>query len=124
MLRKTDLYQIDGEAMYAPASDQAHSFEDLDSADSGRDESGYMHRFLVREKVGTWAFEYPACTEAEKRAILAQFAGKATFAFTHPGKLDSAVPETCTAYMSKYSIAWYCARDGLWHNLKFNIIEC
>ncbi|MDD6319608.1 MAG: hypothetical protein PUA63_01935 [Oscillospiraceae bacterium] len=124
MLTKTELFKIDGAAMYAPANEQAHSFEDLDSADSGRDESGIMHRFRVREKVGSWSFEYPICTEAEKNAILAQFAGKETFSFTHPGKNDSTVPETCTAYMSKYSIAWHSAKNGLWHNLKFNIIEC
>ena len=53
-----DCYQIDGKPMLAPDHDPEFSFSDLDSSDSGRDESGYMHRVRVREGVGTWGFEY------------------------------------------------------------------
>lgn len=120
----TELYKIDGAPMYAPDRVQDHSFEDLDASDSGRDESGVMHRVRLREKVGVWSFCYTALTETEKQAVLAQFAGRAEFDFTHPGKLDSTQPETCRAYMSKYGVSWFDAVRGQWRNLKFNIIEC
>ena len=38
--------------MLAPDEGVEMSFEDLDSADAGRDEAGYMHRSVVRYKVG------------------------------------------------------------------------
>ena len=53
----TELYKIDGKPMVAPDADVQMSFEDLDGAQSGRDESGFMHRILVRRKVGDAASE-------------------------------------------------------------------
>ena len=46
-LNLTELYLLDGKPVVAPDGDMEMSFEDLDSAQSGRDESGYMHRMVV-----------------------------------------------------------------------------
>ncbi len=46
----TNLFQIDGKSLYAPDCDIEPSYSDLDSSDSGRNEAGYMHREVVREK--------------------------------------------------------------------------
>mgnify|MGYP007112557199 CR=1 FL=1 len=54
----TNLFKIDGKPMFAPDGDMGFSFEDLDGADSGRDEAGVMHRVIVRHSVGTWSFTY------------------------------------------------------------------
>ncbi len=118
------IFAVDGQPLLAPDAGMEQSFEDLDSADSGRDEAGVMHRAMVRTKVGTWSFAYAFLTEEERQYLLSLFAGKSTFVFTHPGKADSARPESCAAYMSKYGLAWHDAKRGLWRNLKFNIIEC
>ena len=48
----TNLFQIDGKSLYAPDCDIEPSYSDLDSSDSGRDEAGFMHREVVREKSG------------------------------------------------------------------------
>ena len=32
--------------------------------------------------------------------------------------------ETTTCYCSNYGICWRDARQGIWRNFKFNIIEC
>lgn len=120
----TDLFKIDGQPMYAPDAGVEPSYADLDAADSGRDESGVMHRAVVREKVATWPFQYSALTDGEYAYLIGLFAGKATFAFTHPKAGSSREVETTTCYCSNYSIAWRSARDGRWRNLKFNIIEC
>ena len=117
-------FLVDGQPLYAPDGDMEHSFEDLDAADTGRDESGVMHRIVVRHKVGSWSFTYSFVSDAELRYLLGLFAGKSTFAFTHPDALNPAAAVTTTAYMSKYGIAWHDARRGCWRNLKFNIIEC
>lgn len=120
----TPLFQIDGKPLYAPDADVSPSYADLDSSDSGRDASGVMHREVVREKVATWPFSYAALTDAEYAYLVGLFAGKATFAFTHPRAGSSTGTVTTTCYCSNYSIAWRSARDGRWRNLKFNIIEC
>lgn len=120
----TPLFQIDGQPLYAPDADVTPSYADLDSSDSGRDASGVMHREVVREKVATWPFAYAALTDAEYAYLVGLFAGKATFAFTHPRAGSSTETVTTTCYCSNYSIAWRSARDGSWRNLKFNIIEC
>lgn len=120
----TPLFQIDGQPLYAPDAGVEPSYADLDSSDSGRDASGVMHREVVREKVATWPFFYAALTDKEYAYLVGLFAGKATFAFTHPKAGSSTETETTTCYCSNYSIAWRSARDGTWRNLKFNIIQC
>ena len=61
----TNLFQIDGKSLYAPDCDIEPSYSDLDSSDSGRDEAGYMHREVVREKVATWPIAYSCLTDDE-----------------------------------------------------------
>ena len=120
----TNLFQIDGKPMYAPDAGLEPSYSDLDSSDSGRDEAGYMHREVVREKVATWPIAYSSLTDAEYAYTIGLVAGKSTFAFTHPKAGSSSETVTTTCYCSKFGISWYSARQGLWKNLKFNIIEC
>ena len=120
----TNLFLINGEQMFAPDEDVGVSYSDLDADDSGRDESGYMHRIVVRYKLGTWSFEYATITEAEKQYLEKLFGETPDFDFTHPDRLNAEKQVTCKAYRSKYSISWRNARTGQWRNYKFNIIEC
>ena len=124
MRTKVDFYQVDGVPLLVPDAEPEFSFADLDASDSGRDESGVMHRLVVREKVGTWSFTYGALTDEELQYLRELFAGKVQFTFTHPVFGDSNATETCTAYMSQYSAVWKNQRSGLWRNFKFNIIQC
>ena len=120
----TNLFLINGEQMLAPDEDVGVSYSDLDADDSGRDESGYMHRIVVRYKLGTWSFEYASITEAEKQYLERLFGETPDFDFTHPDRLNAEKQVTCKAYRSKYSNSWHNARTGQWRNYKFNIIEC
>lgn len=124
MRQKVDFYQVDGQPMPAPDEEPEFSFADLDASDSGRDESGVMHRIVVREKVGTWSFTYAYLSDEDLAYLQGLFAGKAQFTFTHPVFGNSNATETCTAYMSQCSAVWKNQRTGLWRNFKFNIIEC
>lgn len=73
-MRKTvPFYQIDGQPMLAPDADPQFTFNDLDSSDSGRDESGVLRRIVVREKVGSWSFAYSYLTDEEYAAIVHLF---------------------------------------------------
>ena len=124
MRATTDLFMINGKPMLVPDSEVGVSYEDLDSSDSGRDESGVMHRIPVRYKVGSWSFSYSHLTEEEKQYMESIFPESADFYFTHPDRRDASVSVVSQAYRSKYSIAWKNARTGLWSNYGFNIIEC
>lgn len=124
MRATTNLFMINGKPMLVPDAEVGVSYEDLDSADSGRDESGVMHRIPVRYKVASWAFSYSHLTEEEKQYMENLFPNAADFLFTHPHRMDASIPVTVRAYRSKYSISWKNARTGLWSGYSFNVIEC
>ena len=124
MRGKTNLYLIDGKPVLVPDEGVSESYEDLDSDATGRDQSGIMHRSLIREKVGTWGFNYASLTAEEWKYMESLFKGKATFSFTHPAVGDPGSQVKTTAYRSKYSITWRSALTGTYQNYEFNIIEC
>lgn len=124
MRATTELFQINGKPMLLPNAQVSVSYEDLDGPDAGRDESGVMHRKLVRCKVASWKFTYSSLTEEEKQYMEGIFGESATFTFTHPSRLDASVAQNTKCYRSKYSIDWKNARTGLWSNYGFHIIQC
>ena len=114
-------YDIDGSPLLEPDEEPSISKSDLDSADSGRDESGIMHRIVVREKVLTFGFSYAVLDRQDYAYLENLMQGKPQFSF---GYLDSdGQRKTCTAYCSKTSIVLK-SRSGLYKNFKFNIIQC
>lgn len=119
-----ELYFINGRALPLPDAGVEMSFEDLDSADAGRDEAGFMHRSLIRRKLGVWNFVYSHLTQAQFTALQRALPEESTFSFTYPDPEDPTVFKTVTAYLSKYGISWYNARTGHYRNLKFSIIQC
>ena len=124
MRNTTNLFLIDNVPMLLPDAQVGMRFEDVDSADAGRDESGYMHRHCLRRKVGVWSFSYQHLTEQEKNYMEALFEGKDTFQFTHPDRLDSTKATQTQCYRSQYGISWVNAATGLWSGYGFQIIEC
>ena len=120
----SDLYQINGQPMLAPDAGVEMSFEDLDSADAGRDEAGFMHRSVVRYKVGVWNFVYSHLTQTEYAYMLSVLPNSGTFTFSYPDPRNPAVRKNCKAYLSAFGITWHSAKTNLYHNLKFSIIEC
>ena len=126
MIRKSfaHCFKINGKPMLAPDADVGISYADLDSEDSGRDEAGYMHRIVIRYKLGTWSFNYAKITEEEKQYIERLFGNTPDFEFTHPDRIQSDKLVTKRCYRSNYGIAWRNAVTGDWRNYKFNIIEC
>ena len=52
MRKKTNLFLIDGQPMLAPDENMQITAQDIEAADAARDESGFLHRFTVRQNVG------------------------------------------------------------------------
>ena len=117
-----DNFKVDGKSLLTPDEDVEISVSDLDAEDSGRDESGYLHRIVVRRRVHTWKFPYKILTAEDYSYIKSLFDGKDTFQFEG---LD-ADGETifCEAYCSQSSIVLHNHKTGICKNLKFSIIEC
>lgn len=124
MRAKTELFKINGVPMLVPDAEVEVNYEDLDAADSGRDESGFMHRIVVRYKVGSWKFVYAHLTEEEKQYMENLFPDTDSFKFQHPSRYNSSQTEVTTCYRSKYGISWRNARTGLWRDYSFSVIEC
>lgn len=118
------LYAIDEKPLLTPDAGVQMQFTDLDSDESGRDESGYMHRIVKRHKVGVWSFQYESLTQQAYSYMLSVLPSGGTFLFTYPDPCDPSHSKTVRAYLSKYGITWYSAKTGLYRNLKFDIIEC
>ena len=115
-------YQIDGKPMPIPDQDVEISRSDLDSDESGRDESGYMHRIVLRERVKTWGFSYAVLDRETYQYLMSLFEGKPTFEFAY--RDEGGQPVKTIAYCSNDSIVYRNAKTGLYANLKLNIIEC
>ena len=116
-------FLMDGKPFPLPDQGVEMSFEDLDSAQSGRDESGFMHRTVVRYKVGVWNFSYSHLTRQEYAYMRAILPETGSFTFTYPDPESGELRDT-TGYLSRYGILWQCARTGQYRNFKFSIIEC
>ena len=123
MSKFTNLLQINGKPMLAP-DELTETYTDFDSDESGRDEGGYMHRIIAREKVATWSFSYSHITEEEMRYMENLFANNPDFEFTHPSRLVLGEKVTTRCYRSNYKISLKNALQGLYSNYSFNIIEC
>lgn len=119
-----DSFLVNGKPLLAPDEEVSVSYEDIDGADAGRDQAGFMHRSMLRCKVPSWNFYYSYLTEEEKNYIEGLFGEESTFDFTYPSRLDAAAAETSRCYRSKTSIRWKSARTGLWSGCSFTVIAC
>lgn len=120
----TQAFLINGRPMLAPDEEVSVSYEDIDAADAGRDQAGFMHRSVVRCKVPSWNFSYAFLTEEEKNYMEGLFGEESTFTFTHPSRQNAAVSEQTQCYRSKYGIRWKSAKTGLWSGYSFTVIAC
>ncbi len=118
-----DTYAINGAALLPPDENMELSFEDIDDDASGRDESGVMHRVVVRQKVGKWGFRYSYLSAQEFAYMVSILPQSGTFAFTRPSLTQPGTWETTNAYLSGYSFLWQGPVSGICRELKFNIIE-
>ena len=123
MREKTDLFLIDGQPMLAPDENLQMTAEDVSSVDSARDESGFFHRFVVRQGVGKWKFTYAHLTGEEYAYMEGLFQGKQTFQLTYP---DPATGETkvISAYRGSHTVLWQSAANDRFRDYTFTLVAC
>lgn len=115
-------FLIDGQPILYPDIDVPLEGSDVDTEETGRDEGGHMHRFVLREGVKKWGFQYAVLTLEEFRYMQSLFKGKPEFEVEYRDE-DGQVAH-CTAYRSNYGITIHNAKTGICKNYKFNIVEC
>ena len=113
---------IDGRPVLVPDADLSISYEDLDSEESGRDESGVMHRIVLREGVKKMALTYANLNREEYRYMESLFRGKQEFRVDC--RDEDGNPLSFVAYRSKHNISVFNAKAGIYKNYNFSIIEC
>lgn len=114
--------QIDEKPILVPDCDVTIECTDLDDADSGRDELGFMHRIVLREGVKSIQLSYASLTMDDYQYMESLFKGKSEF--TVELRDTEGELEKFTAYRSKHSIVVRNARTGILKNYKFSLIEC
>lgn len=114
--------QIDKKPILVPDCDVAVECTDLDDEDSGRDESGVMHRIVLRENVRTIQLNYAFLRAEEYLYMESLFKGKPEFKVEYRS-FDGSLGEF-TAYRAKHGITIHSAKTGLCKNYKFSLIEC
>ena len=122
-MRTTDLFTIDGKPMLVPDGDLVFSAEDMESSDSGMDENGNYHRYVLRRNVPSWEFSYSRLSREEYAYMEGLFGGKDTFTFAFASPYNG-IKQEITAYRSKHSILWHCAADGQFRDYRFRITTC
>lgn len=113
---------IDDKPILVPDQDLEIEYNDLDSDETGRDESGVMHRLVLRYCVRKFSLAYDSLTREEYLYMRSLFDGKSEFKVSYRDH-DGYAAEF-QAYHSNHSITIRNARTGLYKNYKISIIEC
>lgn len=122
MRTTTGLFLIDDMRMLAPDSNMEIFSEDI-LADSGRDESGFLHRVVARQGVSKWKFVYGDISWDEYAYMESLFAGKDTFTFTYPSE-DGRQSLQTQAYRVSHSVQLGDTTTGALHNYVLEIAAC
>lgn len=127
MLRKTTLLQIDGNPLPEPTEAAEIKFTDVESEDSGKDETGVYHREILRFGVLSCTLTYSHLSNEECAYLFHLLENKSTFRFTCPISSDSRNVEqtvTRTCYCTDHGAALQRLKAGVWRDAKLQIQEC
>nr|DAG08950.1 MAG TPA: hypothetical protein [Caudoviricetes sp.] len=127
MLRKTTLLQIDGNTLPEPTEAAEIKFTDVESEDSGKDETGVYHREILRFGVLSCTLTYSHLSNEECAYLFRLLENKSTFRFTCPISSDSRNVEqtvTRTCYCTDHGAALQRLKAGVWRDAKLQIQEC
>lgn len=115
-------FQVDGRPLLMPDAGVAVKKQQLLAADSGRDESGFLHRRLLRQDMRQWDFSYGAVTAGEYRYLMSLFEGRGSFLFSF--RAEDGQPQTARCYWDGCTASLFDTAQGVYKSLKFSVVEC
>ena len=121
MRQKIDFFAVEGKPLLLPDGPVEVRCADVLSPESGRDESGRMHRFVLRDKLRSWKFTYRDLTQEEKIYLENLFAGKGIFSFTHPADDRENTKTDCSC--EDFSLVWRSWQGGIWGDMTFRVTQ-
>lgn len=113
-------FKIDGKPILTPDEEVSMEYSDLDSDESGRDESGVMHRIVLRRDVKKWNIPYGSLTKEEYLYMETLFAGKDEFTVEYEDPENG----SCIAYRSNRSFVIRNSKTGDYASYNLSIVEC
>lgn len=124
IINSSGTYVMNGIDLPEPAINGAtFSVQDIDSAATGRNQSGTM----IRERVATkikWQLTFPPMTRKMASKLLSAIS-EASFGFSYPDPMDETETVTKTCYAGDRSVPIYTFVNGLpmVKGVSFNVIE-
>lgn len=115
---------LDGNYLPEPAHGGAiFSVQDVDSAETGRNQNGEMIRERVAIKI-KWQLTFPPLNRAKCSALLNALSG-VTFEFSYPDPYKATGLTTKTCYVGDRTTPIYSTASGMpmWENMSFSIVE-
>lgn len=115
---------LDGRSLPEPAHGGAiFSVQDIDSAETGRNQEGTMMRERVATKI-KWQFTFPPLNRAMCSAILNAIAD-VTFELEYPDPFSPTEMATKTCYVGDRTAPAYSTAYGMpmWENIAFSVVE-
>lgn len=99
------------------------SVQDVDSAETGRNQNGEMIRERVAIKI-KWQLTFPPLNRAMCSALLNALSG-VTFEFSYPDPFSPTEMATKTCYVGDRTAPAYSTANGMpmWENMSFSIVE-
>lgn len=121
MRQTIEYFAVDGIPFLLPDGPVKTTCQDVLSPESGQDESGCMHRFVLGHNRRTWEFTYRNLTQKEKIYIDSLFARKERFTFTHPEDDQGRSKSQC--YCHDVTMVWRTAEADPWGDYTFRITQ-
>ena len=99
------------------------SVQDIDSAETGRNQSGDMIRERVAVKI-KWQLTFPPLSRAMMSALLNAMS-EPEFDFTYPDPFKASGTTTKRFYVGDRTVPVYSTAKGLplWENVSFSVVE-
>lgn len=113
-------FKVENMPILAPDQDMPFSTQDLDAEGSGRDELGYMHRIVLRQRVGKLELKYSTLNKQEFD-YMNTLLRKPEFSLEI--RKSNEIIKT-RAYCSGVSAVLRDAVKEIYKDVSFSIVEC
>lgn len=122
MRELSNVWKINGQAIYTPDINTKIELESIAGDSSGRTDDGIMHIDWIRPSMRKIYIRYSVMTTNEMAFVLNLIQGK-EYALTYPDPILGV--RTIDCYTSNSSTELYSAvlYNSLWRNVTFNCIE-
>lgn len=115
-------YMVDGKPLLVADADVQITVYDVESGDSGKDESKVIHRKLAQKKMRQHIFSFFHATEADYKYLETLLLGKSSFIFSYR-KAGGSIRKA-TGYCEKVSGYLHDSKRQIYKKVKFTIEEC